>query len=82
MPAEELRQAALAALAEGRDVTLNLDGVNHLDASALQVLLAFDAESGKSGRCLHLANASPELGKWFEYSGTAEHFFPDGAGRR
>jgi hypothetical protein len=38
MPVEELREAALKALGEGKDVTLNLKNVDHLDASALQIL--------------------------------------------
>ena len=82
MPAEELRKAALAASGESKDVTVNLGKVDHLDASALQILLALDAEQKRQGRHLHLANASAHLRQWFEYAGAAEEFFPDGAEAR
>jgi len=44
MPVEELWQAVRAAVEAGHDVTLDLGRIEHLDASALQVLLALDAE--------------------------------------
>lgn len=74
MPAEELRDAALTAVGQGKDVTLDLDRVDHLDASALQILLALDAEQKKRGRNLQLAKASPHLRQWFEFAGVAEFF--------
>ena len=82
MPAEELREAALAATKQGQDLTLNLNGIDHLEASALQVLLAADAEQRQQGRHLVLSNASPGLRQWLEYSGAAERFFGDGAERQ
>ena len=78
MPVEDLRNAGLKALEAGNDVTFNLDKVEHLDASALQILLALDAEQTKRGKHLELANVSPHMRLWFGYSGIAEHFFPDG----
>jgi anti-anti-sigma regulatory factor len=78
MPAEELRKAALAASGESKDVTVNLGKVDHLDASALQILLALDAEQKRQGRHLHLANASAHLRQWFEYAGVAECFLMNG----
>jgi anti-anti-sigma regulatory factor len=69
---EELRAAALAAVSEGRDVTVNLNQVDHLDASALQILLALDREQKKLQRQLHLTNASNHLRQWFEYAGATE----------
>jgi anti-anti-sigma regulatory factor len=74
MPVDELRAAALAALEAGDDVSLHLDGIDHLDSSALQILLAFDADQKKQGRHLELANASPHLRQWFEYAGVPDHF--------
>ena len=74
MPSEELREAALAALEQGKDVTLDLDRVDHLAASALQILLALAAEQKKRGRNLRLAKASPHLRQWFEFAGVADHF--------
>ena len=74
MAAEELRDAALGALEAGADVAVNLAKVDHLDGSALQILLALDAAQKKQGRNLELANASANLLRWFEYAGAAGHF--------
>ena len=74
MPAEDLRKAALCALGAVGDLTLNLERINHLDASALQILLALDAEQKKRGQNLHLANASVHLRQWFDFAGAADHF--------
>ena len=75
MPVEELRETALKCLGEGKDVTLNLKNLDHLDASALQILLALDMEQKKQGRQLHLANVSAHLRQWFDYSGAVDQFF-------
>jgi anti-anti-sigma regulatory factor len=74
MPEEDLRTEALSALQAGGDVTVNLGNLEHLDASALQVLLALAAEQAKLGRKLELANASAHLRQWFEFAGAAERF--------
>ncbi len=74
MPVQELRDAALGAIEVGSDVTLNLGGIDHLDASSLQILLALEAEQKRRGRQLELANPSPHLLQWFEYAGAADHF--------
>lgn len=74
MPVEDLRTAAQEAVTEGANVALNLDKVDHLDASALQVLLALDIEQKKQGRNLQLTNASPQLRQWFEFAGVADLF--------
>ena len=74
MSAEQLREAALKALEAGQDVTLNLNLVNYLDASALQVLLAFQIEQRKRGRQLQLLNVSAQLRQWFGYSGAVDQF--------
>jgi len=75
MPAEELLEAAKTVLGDGKDVTLNLDKIEHLDASALQILLALDTEQKMHGRRLQLVNISASLRQWFEYSGAAVCFF-------
>ena len=82
MPAEELRTAALGAVETGNEVTLNLGGIDYLDASALQILLALGAEQKKRGRRLEVAGASPHLRQWFEYAGAVEVLFHDGAEAR
>ncbi len=74
MPVEELREAALKVVGEGKDVTLNLKSLNHLDASALQILLALELEQKKWGRQLDLINVSSDLRQWFDYSGAADQF--------
>jgi anti-anti-sigma factor len=71
MPAEELRVAALQGMAEAKDMTLSFSGVNHMDASLLQVLLAVCAEQKMQQRNLVLVNVSPHLRRWFEYAGAA-----------
>jgi anti-anti-sigma factor len=79
IPAEQLRDSAMAALAESREVIVNLGKVDHLDASALQILLALDVEQKKQGRHLQLANASSHLRQWFDYAGAADHFSMTGS---
>lgn len=74
MPVEDLREAVLGALGTVGDLTLNLDRINHLDASALQILLALDTEQRKRGQNLHLVNASLLLRQWFDFAGAADHF--------
>lgn len=74
MPAEDLRVAAQAALARGADVTVNLYKVDHLDASALQILLALETEQKRRGQNLQLANASEHLRQWFGFAGVADRF--------
>jgi anti-anti-sigma factor len=79
MPAEQLRDAAMTASAESREVIINLGKIDHLDASALQILLALDMEQKRQGRHLRLANASSHLRQWFDYAGVADHFSMTGS---
>jgi hypothetical protein len=69
LPPVELRALALSAVGTEGNLTVNLEGVEHLDASALQMLLALAAERKKRGKGLRLANASQALSRWFEYAG-------------
>jgi len=73
MPAQELWQTVRSALALEADLSVNLDTIDYLDASALQILLALDAEQKRRGRMLQLVNASANLRHWFEYAGAAGH---------
>ena len=77
MGAADLKDAAIAALSESNALTLNLNGIDHLDASAMQILLALEAEQVHRGQHLHLENASPRLRQWFDISGAADHFFAE-----
>jgi anti-anti-sigma factor len=73
LPLEEFRAVALSAAQAEGDLTVNLEGVDHLDASALQILLALAAVRKKRGAGLYLANASTSLSHWFEYAGGHEN---------
>jgi anti-anti-sigma factor len=74
MPADELRDKSLSLLGESENISLNLDKVEYLDASALQILLAIEIEQQKQGLHLHLVNTSQYLLRWFELAGAGEHF--------
>jgi ABC-type transporter Mla MlaB component len=74
MPAAEMRVAALAALAFGNDSFLGVNEIDHLDAGALQILLALQTAREAHGRSLHLVNVSSLLLPWFEYAGAADCF--------
>jgi len=74
MPVEELQKAALEALQQGGDITLDLTNVDHLDASALQILLALDAEQKQRGHRLQLIRLSAQLRIWFGYAGALDIF--------
>jgi anti-anti-sigma regulatory factor len=73
LPSEEFCAAARSAAQVEGDLTINLHGVDHLAASALQILLALAVERKKRGRGLYLANASTSLSHWFEYAGGREN---------
>jgi anti-anti-sigma factor len=73
MPPEELRALALEAVAAGAEITVDLQGLDHLDASSLQVLLAFAAEQKKGGKVFWLANSSTSLRRWFDIAGAIQH---------
>jgi len=69
LPPEEFRTIALCVVGADVQLSVDLQGVDYLDASALQILLALAAERKKQGKGLRLTNASPALSRWFEYAG-------------
>jgi anti-anti-sigma regulatory factor len=73
LPPAELRTIALKAVDAEGDLTVDLQGVDHLDASALQILLALARERKLQGRTVILADASSSLAHWFEYAGGREN---------
>jgi anti-anti-sigma factor len=73
LPPDEFCSAARSAAQVEGDLTINLQGVDYLDASALQILLALAVERKKQGRGLYLANTSTSLSHWFEYAGGREN---------
>ena len=76
MPVEELREAALGGLRRQADLCILLDGLDHLDTSAFQVLLALSAEQKNQDRKLALEGASPALREWFALAGAEEILAP------
>lgn len=85
MDPSELRQWAIEQLTTpssdrpAHDLVLDLSGVDHLDTSALQVLLAIRAEEQQRGACLQLVNPSESLRRWFDYAGAASLLALDAA---
>ena len=71
LPSDELQSSAVAALSGNLDVHVFLESVDHLDASALQLLLALAAELRKGGRRLELVRPSGALERWFHYAGAS-----------
>lgn len=74
LPAEKLKELALKALEEGSDLIFDLDHVNHLDTSALQILLASGFEQRTRGRQVELTHVSPDLRRWLGHAGAAGIF--------
>jgi ABC-type transporter Mla MlaB component len=73
LPPEELLRLARSAADTGTDVTLSLGNLDHLDTTALQVLLALQAECRKHGKSLQLLHVSPALARWFACAGASHH---------
>lgn len=72
--AGEMRQWAIEHIAgrEVRTVVADLAGADHLDASALQILLALRNELNRHGGVLQLENPSEAMTRWFQYAGAGE----------
>jgi len=71
---DEFRKACAEAVDTHLDVYIDLEGVDHLDASALQILLALRVEQQQNGHRLSLGNPSPALVRWFEFAGATQMF--------
>jgi len=73
--AEAMRRWAMEQLGSPagptRELVVDLGGLEHLDASALEVLLAIRAEQRVRNGVLRLVHASHGLRRWFEYAGAA-----------
>jgi len=77
LPPQEFRAIALAAAPTDGNLTVSLQAVDHLDASALQILLALAVERKKQGKGLRLTDTSLALSRWFEYAGGRENISPE-----
>lgn len=69
MEAAAIRRWGLESRPDISMIVLDLEGLEHLDASALQVLLAIGHEQRRHGRDLRLKNVSEGLRRWFDYAG-------------
>jgi anti-anti-sigma regulatory factor len=77
LPPQEFLDIALSAAGTEGNLTVSLQAVDHLDASALQILLALAVERKKRGKGLRLADTSLALSRWFEYAGGRENISPE-----
>ncbi len=66
---EQPEPPAGASPANAPELILDLSGLEHLDTSALQILLALDREQRQRGGQLRLENPSASLRRWFDYAG-------------
>ena len=71
-----LRAEALEHLSDpahnASDLVVDLEGVDHLEAGALQVLVALSVEQHRRGVRLFCHGASSELQHWFGLAGAAD----------
>lgn len=77
--AEELLTTARALAAEGRDVVVRGEALDHLDASALQTLVALKVRLAAAGRVLLLADLPEAVARYLRLSGLDAHLPTDGA---
>ena len=73
-PRDEFYAQVLGLATAGVDIVVDLYGVDYLDASSLQMLLALSVAQTSQSRGLLLSHASPGLLCWFEYAGAAKQF--------
>lgn len=55
-----------------RDLEVDLEGLDYLEADALQLLLVMQNEQFRQGQRLHLRNISSSLQEWFALAGAAD----------
>lgn len=65
LPVEELHRKLSTAMESSKQVCLDVSGLDQVDASTLQLLLAPSREGG----LVQLLNASPALCQWLTYAG-------------
>lgn len=69
IPPDLLQDSALAAWRMGMDVTVSLESVEYLDATALQILIALATALERDLHKLELVNLSTALVRWFCLAG-------------
>ena len=70
--------AEQCALSGDAGIVVDMRDLNHLDGSALQVLIAADRALRNRGEQLRLQNCSESLQRWFAYAGAPELVGGDG----
>jgi anti-anti-sigma regulatory factor len=75
--AGKLREAAVRLAARRRDVAIDWSAAGHVDASALQVLLALRAALAAAGRDLFVVRDNGDIRRYLELAGLAAHFPSD-----
>lgn len=74
LSAEELKGELLAWPDDKSNPVVDLAGVDYLDASCLQIVLAFHDEAERKGHALEFRNISAALASWIDYAGAADYF--------
>ena len=74
LAADEFCEACSQVVDQHVDLRIDLEGVDHLDASALQILLALRVKQQQNGCQLLLTGPSSSLLRWFEFAGAKELF--------
>lgn len=72
--AEQLRLNALALLESNTDITIDFTGVDSLDTTTLQILIALEVEQERKDLALSTTGVSAELRHWFSYAGADGYF--------
>jgi anti-anti-sigma factor len=72
--AAEWRDALIAALAEGGDLTLDLTQVTEIDSAGVQLLMAAEKTAQASQRKLHFVGPSAAVLEVFSTLGLEAHF--------
>ncbi len=74
LPREEFYAQVLGLTTKGVDIVVDLFGVEYLDASSLQMLLALNVSQKSKSHALSITRASPGLMCWFGYAGAVQEF--------
>ena len=74
--AGELRQAAQQLLDRSQDVHVVCEQVEHIDTSAVQILLALQSGLQNKGQCMRLTSASAQVQQLLNIAGLARLLLP------
>lgn len=72
VPGEEFQAEAVKLLDAGANIRADLEGIDYLDASSLQILLAIHAGQKAKNRGFSMTGLSPALHQWFRYAGVEQ----------